>query len=206
MENLRLPVEWAVAERPFPGEPWSGDAYVVRPAPGGGLIAVIDGVGHGPEAARAARVAAALLEASAGEPVDELVRRCHEELRTTRGAVMSVASVGARSLTWLGVGNVEGVLVRIGPPPTREALLLRGGTVGYRLPPLRPETLATAPGDLLVLGTDGLKTRFIAEPKPGEAPGAVVRRILSVHGRPDDDALVLAARWRADQAASGSST
>lgn len=206
MEELTLPFAWAVAGRPYPGEPTSGDTSLVRPVPGGALVAVIDGVGHGPEAVRAARAAVAILEAHAGEPLEELARRCHEGLRSTRGVVLALASASPRSLTWLGVGNVEGVLVRAGPPPKRESLLLRGGTVGYRLPPLRPETLAVGPGDLLVLGTDGLKTRFVSEPLPGDVPAALVRRILHLHGRPDDDALVLAARWLEPQAASGSST
>ena len=207
METLTLPVEWASAGRPFPGQPTSGDACLVRPAPGGALIAVIDGVGHGPEATRAARTAVSILEDHAGESLEELVRRCHEGLRKTRGVVISLASAGEASLTWLGVGNVEGTVVRADPGAKRVQLLLRGGTVGYRLPPLRPETLPMGPGDLLVLGTDGLKTRFVAEPRPGDVPAALVQRILRFHGRPDDDALVLAARWRAaHQPASGSST
>src|SRR5436190_12658463 len=75
----------------------------------GPLAAVMDGLGHGPEAASAARQAAGILEASAGEPVIALVQRCHDGLRRTRGVVMSLASFTVRdsAMAWIGVGNVE---------------------------------------------------------------------------------------------------
>ena len=53
---------------------------------------------------------------------------------------MSVAVLDARAetMTWVGVGNVEGVLLRAqaAVSPRRESLLLRGGVIGGRLPAL----------------------------------------------------------------------
>ena len=65
-------------------------------------------------------------------------------------------------LTWLGVGNVEGLLVRadVLARPSRNAVLQRGGVVGYQLPPLRASVLAVGPGDTLIFATDGVRTRF----------------------------------------------
>ena len=76
------------------------------------LIAAVDGTGHGAEAAAAAKIAAATLEAHAWESPIALLLRCHDELKGTRGAVMTLAFIHLRdrTLTWLGVGNVEAVL------------------------------------------------------------------------------------------------
>ena len=59
-------------------------------------------------------LAIATLAAYAHEPIISLIRRCHEALRGTRGVVMSIASLNThdRTMVWLGVGNVEGVLLR----------------------------------------------------------------------------------------------
>jgi len=54
----REPVEWSVATRCRRGEATSGDLAVVTLLPEGALVAGIDGLGHGSEAARAARKAA----------------------------------------------------------------------------------------------------------------------------------------------------
>jgi hypothetical protein len=192
-----LVVEWGSAGAALDGAD-SGDACVVAPFPGGALVAVIDGLGHGPEARDATREAVRILEACAGEPLGALVERCHEALRKTRGAVMSLASFDARaaSLTWLGVGNVEGFLLRAAPGGRpRESLTLRGGVVGYQLPPLRPAALSVARGDTLVMATDGIRSAFVADLAPSPRPQELADAILARHARGTDDALVLVARY-----------
>src|SRR5205085_193860 len=78
------------------------------------VVARDDGPGHGADAAHGARMAAAILEAHSEEPPLALILRCHEALRSTRGVVMSLAALDAarRSMTWLGIGNVQGILLR----------------------------------------------------------------------------------------------
>lgn len=180
-----------------------GDVHVVAERPDATLVAVIDGLGHGLEAAVAARTAARVLETFAGEPLEALVGRCHEALRRTRGAVMSLASVAARGggVTWGGVGNVEGALLRgDGAGGGRETLPLRGGIVGYQHPSLRVATLPLRPGDTLVLATDGIRDEF-AEALPRDAPPqALADAILARYARGSDDALVLVARYLGPEA------
>src|SRR5438105_15576282 len=113
METVNLgSLEWGVASSVLPGESQSGDHYVVCAFPDGVLVAVVDGLRHGEQAAEAAMKAVDVLEASAQEPVIALVRRCHEKLMATRGVVRSVGSlsISYRLTTWLGVGNVQGTL------------------------------------------------------------------------------------------------
>src|SRR5690349_16912748 len=111
-------LDWGVAARALPGERASGDLHLVETFPGGVLVAVVDALGHGEEAAIAAQLAVATLAKHAAEPVDALMQRCHLALRRkTRGVVMSLASFDAaeRTMTWLGVGNVEGFVYAADP-------------------------------------------------------------------------------------------
>ena len=200
-------IEWGVAARPFPGQTVSGDLHVVTPFPDGVLVAVIDGLGHGHSAAVAARTVSAALEGRAHESPISLLGRCHEGLKRTRGAVMSIASFNApaRRMTWVGVGNVEGMLLRSGTDGRAtgqrdEALITRGGVVGYQIPPLRETEILVNGGDTLVLATDGLDGRFADALTPGDPPQRVADRILERHGKTTDDALVLVARYMGEAA------
>jgi hypothetical protein len=192
-------VEWAADGRPIAGESESGDLHVAATFDGGALVGMIDGLGHGPEAAAAARVAAAVLEGQAGRPVLALIQACHEALRPTRGAVLSLAAIDAATgqLTWAGVGNVEAVLTRADPAarPRRERILLRSGVVGYQLPPLRATDLPIFPGDLLVFGTDGLQHDFTDDAPPAMTPAQLAGHLLRTYARAADDAAVLVARY-----------
>src|SRR5258708_19693096 len=93
-------VEYGVAKHAHVGEGESGDMHMVCCNQNGVLIAVIDGIGHGEEAAEVARTAAALLRNSADEPVISLADRCPEQLKGTRGVGLTPAPVpSAQKLT-----------------------------------------------------------------------------------------------------------
>jgi len=187
-----------VAKSILPGQGESGDRHVVCCGGEGILIAAIDGIGHGEEAANAAEAALAILKASPEEPVISLLERCHEGLRSTRGVVLSLASIDPKHglMTWLGVGNVQGVLMRAGAQKgsVGEVLLLRGGVVGSQLPALQAAVLPIRKGDTLVFVTDGIRGEFVEGLSALESPQRAADKILKRHGRGDDDALVLVVR------------
>lgn len=194
-------LEWAVASLALPGQAVSGDLHLVQPFANGALVAAVDGLGHGAEAAAAAQLAVATLHAHAHEPVLVLLKRCHEALRKTRGAVMTLASFNALygTITWVGVGNVEGVLLHADPKegPLRDYVLLHGGVVGLQhLPPLRGFVVPVAPEATLILATDGIRSGF-AEGLPLEDPPQLLAdRILARNAKGTDDALVVVSRYR----------
>lgn len=198
METLNR-LKWGVATLTAPGQAESGDRDVVKHLPDGVLVAAVDGLGHGEEAAEAATLAVRVLEAYAQESVLSLVRRCHESLRMTRGVVMSLASFNALdgTMTWLGVGNVEGRLFRADPraSPRYESLLLRGGVVGGQLPMLSASLVPLMPGDTLIFTTDGVRNDFSEALAPAESPQHTADHILAHYSRRTDDALVVVARW-----------
>jgi phosphoserine phosphatase RsbX len=191
-------LEWSVATAVMPGETESGDRHVFCPLSDGVLVAVIDGLGHGAEAAAAARVAAGVLEEHAGDPVTRLVERCHDSLRSTRGVALSLATISARAhvVTWAGVGNVEGVLRRAQPGLADEKLLLRSGVVGSHLPPLQASVVAIGRDDLLVFTTDGVADDVVRRLPVRGTLQALANGALARGNKGIDDALVLLVRYR----------
>ena len=175
---------------------------MVHEFPSGALLAVVDGLGHGPEAASAAEIAIRILRDNAQEPLEALVRLCHRALHRTRGAVMSVASFDAtaHTMAWIGVGNVEVLVLGAGleGERTRERLLLRRGVVGISmLPLLHTSTISVQAGDTFIFATDGIAQNFDEGIDPAQPPQALADGILARHGRDTDDALVLVARLAA---------
>lgn len=193
-------VEWGVAGRQMPGETLSGDLHLVKPLENGVLVAVADGLGHGEPAAEAARLALNTVEEYSHKPLVQVLERCGQRLRETRGVVMSLALLNAldNSMEWLGVGNVEGLLVRSTPDGERanESLILSQGVVGVLLPPLRAATVKVDPGDVLVLATDGIRRGFEDGIILFENPGETAQGILARDGLETDDALVLVATYQ----------
>src|SRR5256884_1294220 len=192
---------WGAAPRSLPGQAQSAYLHLVKPIGTGVLVAVVDGLGHGAEAATAAQAAVAALERHATESPIALIERCRRALKGTRGVVMSVALFARpeRSMTWFGVGNVEGLLLygdsaaRSGA--ARASLVTRGGIVGSELPRPHPVVLAIAPGDTLFFATDGIREGFAEGLSPEAAPQQLADQILAGHGKGTDDALVLVARY-----------
>lgn len=200
MESVNSKVlECGVATRALPGESESGDRHLVEGYHNGVLVAVVDGLGHGTEAAEAAKISVRTLEQHAAETVISLLKRCHASLSATRGVVMSLASFNAPegTMTWLGVGNVEGVLAHSDSriSPDREGLLLRGGVVGSQLPGLRASVLPVFHGDLLIFATDGITNDFAGEINFSDHPQGIADRIMDRHSKGTDDALVLVVRY-----------
>ncbi|HEV2489088.1 MAG TPA: SpoIIE family protein phosphatase [Candidatus Acidoferrales bacterium] len=193
------PVESGVAISTLHGQKEPGDSHVIVEAAPRILFAVIDGLGHGEEAAEAAEIAASVIREFRHESVIPLVQRCHELLRGTRGVVMSLGSINSQenTVTWLGVGNVEGLLLHRDSYGTliRETMTLRGGVVGDRLPNLFAGVFPLSPGDTIVLVTDGIRGDFADDLPLRESVQGIADYILARFSRGTDDALALVIRY-----------
>jgi len=192
-------VHWGVATLALEGQAESGDLHVVRPVKDGVLVAVADGLGHGEEAASAARLAVTTLEQYAEEPPLSLLERCHRALKGSRGVVMSLARFDAPrgTMTWLGVGNVEGVLHHAdwSARSARASLVTRGGIVGSEVPAVQAAVIPVNAGDTLVFATDGIGNGFLADVSALDEPQRLADQILARYGKGTDDALVLVVRY-----------
>jgi serine phosphatase RsbU (regulator of sigma subunit) len=195
-----LPVEWAVVSRPLPGQTAMGDGSLVKPTPEGVLLAVVDGLGHGAEAAKAADASLGAIAAHSGSSLISIVHLCNEALKETRGVVMSIAFIDlfAEKLTWLSIGNVDAVLLRSNPQnvPSSHNILQRGGVLGFQIPTLQTDIFPLGSGDLLIFSTDGIRAGFASSVVPTASCAQIAQSILAKFFKGSDDALVLVARYR----------
>ena len=192
-------IESGIASLTMSGQSQSGDRHLVQPYINGLLMAVVDGLGHGEQAAAAADLAVATLSTHAHESVISLVKLCHDALRNTRGVVMTLASFNELdwALTWMGIGNVEGLVLRAegSPTPRHENLLLRGGVVGDQLPSLSASIVPLMQGDTLVFTTDGIRGGFAKDLSASDQPQVMADHILAKYSKDSDDALVFVVRF-----------
>jgi phosphoserine phosphatase RsbX len=195
----RRVVDWGIAAQPVAGEVESGDRALVLVNGDTALVAAVDGLGHGPQAARASEAAVETVRAYADEPVTDLAERCHRALRDGRGAALSLARISSRddTVTWVGVGNVEGRVVRTDRSGaiSVDSLVPARGIAGAELPRLRDATLPIQRGDVVLLATDGIDSGFADSLRPHGAANELAARILADHSTPQDDALVVVARY-----------
>ncbi len=195
MSGLLLDI--GIAEMVAPGEILSGDRCVVQQSVDQALLGVIDGVGHGAEAASAAEAAREVLQLPLPRSLTTLLRSCHERLRDTRGAALTLMSFDAAAgqLEWIGVGNVMAVLLHAEPSGRlgSKELFVRSGVVGKQLPSIIASSERFVRGDMVVAATDGVHYKFTDDIRRIEPPQQLAARLLRHYSTGRDDALVVVA-------------
>jgi hypothetical protein len=194
-----MALEISCSTRPCAGESDCGDRCGWWVTPVRIVMAVADGLGHGPEAAHAAEVAMACIGAGLERPFDEIFAACDARLRDTRGVAMAVAVVNIDNglMTIASVGNIRSVLLK-----TDKEYRLGGtrGIVGGGYGRLAPEERPLSRGDVLALFSDGLdEFPLLRETIDHTAPFSrdQASTVLTRWARPDDDAAVLIYRQQA---------
>lgn len=189
--------EVGIFGRALEGEDSSGDHAVFARTSSGVVGLVIDGLGHGVEAARAARRAGDVLLPGRTSPVD-LIDSADRALEGTRGAVVSAFHLdyAAHAVEHACVGNLRAILYR---PRSASQLGCEAGILGARQRhrPPRSERVPFAARDLLVVATDGISSRFNLLDDARvlrEHPVVIAQHVFERFGRSTDDALVLVAR------------
>jgi anti-sigma regulatory factor (Ser/Thr protein kinase) len=187
---------------PLHDEVECGDAWAIH-GTGGRLVAfIVDGLGHGPEAAAAARAALALFRNATTDAPELMLTSMHAALRTTRGAAISVTVVDQvrRTARFCGVGNVDG---RVLTADTKQHFIPQNGIVGHTMPLVRSVDLPWPTGGCLVMHSDGISSRWRSEDYPGllaRHPALLAGVIFRDCGRARDDATVLVLRPPASSA------
>jgi len=183
---------------PLAGEDACGDGWGVTCDLDGATLLGVDGLGHGPEAAKAAAGAIEALEKRPAAHPGEVVQTAHELLRITRGAALSVARIDYRSdeVRFAGIGNVSAI---VHDGMARRALVSHNGIVGHNMRKVQEFTVPFPPGALCVLASDGIQTQWDLSAYPGlhmHAPALVAAVLMRDFIRRRDDAMVLVARRR----------
>jgi len=125
-----LIVSAAHVSSPMPGEIQNGDAALIRHSASGDVVlAVIDGLGHGPDAAQASRKAIEVLTLMPLQTnVLEAMQEIHQELRGTRGAAGTLCIIRGLKLEICAVGNVALMCTGCSIP-----LVLSPGVLGHQV-------------------------------------------------------------------------
>lgn len=189
-------MEYGVVSYSKPGKHVSGDAYVVVDGDASTLVALIDGLGSGEAAHEAAILAQECVEMNAQANLEDLLQSCHEALRGTRGAAMMLMRIERTigQVSFAGVGNI-GVRV-LSDTPIKP--ISRNGIVGYRMNSVRAFSYPYTEGDVFILHSDGVSTRFVVDEQWARRSDTslqqVAEEIVQDYGKENDDVTILAVR------------
>ncbi len=181
---------------PKSGETACGDAWTMATHPDGATFLVVDGLGHGPDAARAAAVAVETLNRSPDHSAIRILDAAHARMRATRGAALAVMRHERASgeLAFAGVGNISATIVEGG---ARRAMVSHNGIVGHNIHKSQEFRYAWPRGAPLIAHSDGLATQWDLAAFPGIAghhPSIVAAALFGAHTRHRDDVVVMVAR------------
>jgi anti-sigma regulatory factor (Ser/Thr protein kinase) len=186
---------FGVVNLPYPGQIVCGDAWSVSDRPDGVSMIVVDGLGHGPQAALASAAAIDVFEESPIADPSTNIERAHSRMTSTRGGAVAIARYdGSGTLRYGSVGNVAGTLLYNGKS---RGLASQNGTVGAQIRRLRTDEYPCPPGSLVVLCSDGLVTRWNTDAYPGFAafhPSLLAALLYRDFRRDRDDITVLVVR------------
>jgi phosphoserine phosphatase RsbX len=186
-------MDYGAVNRSKPGNEVSGDAYFVHRDQDSTLVSLIDGLGAGQAAHTAAECAKACLAQHTAMTLTEILERCHQALRGTRGAVMMVMRVSHAqgTVSFAGIGNI-GVKV-LSEAPIKP--ISRNGIVGYRMSSVREFSYPYTKGDVFILHSDGISMRFTVDESwvrdPSTDPQQVAQEIADNFGKDDDMTVVV---------------
>jgi anti-sigma regulatory factor (Ser/Thr protein kinase) len=189
-------LEFGVATRAYRRGPENGDAFIVRQWDNYALAGVIDGLGHGQFAQRAAQTARRYVELHFDQSLDHIFRGVGRACRATRGVVMALTrfDLDRNLLTIASVGNIE---TRLIAETGRFNPIIRRGIIGMNAPNPVPCEHPWTPKSLLIIHSDGLQSHWDwknFQDLIHETPDVIAQRLLAELGKIDDDATVLVAR------------
>jgi anti-sigma regulatory factor (Ser/Thr protein kinase) len=178
---------------PKAGEEVVGDGWSLENSGDYRTILLIDGLGHGPNAARATRAATEAFAAHASATPAALMQICHRALATTRGAAGAAARVVAakRHGTFAAVGNIS---CRVESTGERRQLVAHSGTLGHVMRRVQEFEFDFPPDALLILHSDGLATHWTSADYPGlvaKHAGLIAGVLYRDHDRGSDDVTVV---------------
>ena len=184
---------------PAPGEEVSGDVWMVCTEGDRAAVMVADGLGHGPDAFKAAQCAIDVFRRSPLTDLRLVLQDAHRELRTTRGAAVSSFQLdaGQGTVRAAGVGNV---MCRIVSGVSDRALLPQQGTLGVQIRSLEEVVQAWPAHAAVVVHTDGIEARWMPGlllPLLGRDPVLIAAILMRDHCRGHDDATAVVVRRRA---------
>lgn len=181
---------------PKKGEEVAGDGWLLELSGDYRTVLLVDGLGHGPNAARAARAATDAFAAHPAATPAVLMQICHGALTATRGAAGAAARFATAKCqgTFAGIGNIA---CRVESTGERRQLVSHSGTLGHVMRRVQEFDFSFPAGALLILHSDGLATHWTLADYPGLAgkhAGLIAGVLYRDHDRGRDDVTVVVLR------------
>jgi anti-sigma regulatory factor (Ser/Thr protein kinase) len=174
------------------GETECGDAWRLAQRDRETALVVIDGLGHGSQAAAASARAADVFGQAPFDAPRLLIERMHQALNGTRGAAAACALVNERqALVYAGIGNIYGHLLNAGKS---RGLVSHSGTLGFQAQRVQQFDYSSEGSIMLIMHSDGLSGRWDLDDHPGlrqRHPAVIAAVLYREHGRVRDDATVV---------------
>jgi anti-sigma regulatory factor (Ser/Thr protein kinase) len=182
-----------------PGELVCGDAWALHRDAAQCTLFMVDGLGHGSEAALAANEAVSQFQRSRTETPADIVQAVHMALRHTRGGAVAVARIdwAASTVTYAGLGNIAAALAM--PSGSLRRMVSLNGTAGHNARKIQAFEYPCGDG-LLIMHSDGIGSSWTLQPYPGFVrlqPMLLAGLLMRDHWRGRDDATVVVARTHA---------
>ena len=189
------------ASRPHQSEQECGDQYGHWQCAGKAVLALADGLGHGPEAAHAAKLAIHTVGQHLSHSCEQLFELCNEALTSTRGVALSIVIVNTEQ-NQIEVASVGNIRTRLLGEVKDFHFGGARGIVGAGYRNLLPETATIRNNELIVMFSDGMEELAnIRQLLPNDAPAEVVKHsaldMIKTFGRHDDDVSALVYQHRA---------
>lgn len=183
------------AVRPADGFAVGGDAVVAGSVGDRIVLVIVDVLGHGPEAHAVASKLEGMLARPECNDAAALLGLIEAALAGSVGAAAAVATLQSEdgSGVYVGVGNT---VARIFGRNERR-LVSVDGVVGHARGAPRPMEFRLGAGDVLVLHTDGISSRFAGTEYPQlptEDVQVSARELIRRFGKTYDDAACIVAR------------
>lgn len=171
----------------------SGDSWRLARREGSISALVVDGLGHGHEAAEAARLGGDAFEKNPFAEPSELMREINAAMAGSRGGAAAIAQfdAGTGNLRYAGIGNIAATLVS---DARSRGLASHPGIVGVQFRKVQTFDTPNARADLLIMHSDGLQTRWNLRDYPGilqRHPAIIAAVLHRDYYRGNDDATVL---------------
>jgi hypothetical protein len=187
--------------KPYPGESISGDDAVFERFDGGFVAAVVDGLGHGPEAREASNRAVDTVRTNLSLSLERLGAAVNDALIGTRGCAMSAIRFTRHDgmLEYFSAGDVQAHLYTLRTAHFFTPTPLVLGTGPLLRQRIRVEKTARPGNSVLAIFTDGLKSQTTLKGQLDvlrQPAIAIAQRMIESYARPDDDALVLVVKLR----------
>jgi anti-sigma regulatory factor (Ser/Thr protein kinase) len=178
------------------GEESCGDAWATKSNSNSTVIMLVDGLGHGPDAAVAANQAITIFRQSTTHNPKEILPLLQTGLNHTRGAAIAIAKIAFADnrVSFVGIGNISAIIF---DQERSNHLVSHNGIVGLNAHNFKEFSYPWTQNSLLVLHSDGVATHWSLANYPGltaKHPALIAGVLFRDYERIHDDSTIVIAK------------